>query len=51
MIDEPVGNRCPGSPGRRSPAEDGPGAFYLRLGFRPTGETAGEQTVADLNLA
>ncbi|RZU30510.1 GNAT family N-acetyltransferase [Blastococcus saxobsidens] len=32
------------------PGEDGPGAFYLRLGFRPTGETSGDQTVAVLDL-
>ncbi len=29
---------------------DGPEPFYLRLGFRPTGETSGGQVVADLDL-
>ena len=28
----------------------GPGSFYARLGFRPTGETSGLQTVAELRL-
>jgi len=28
------------------PDEDGPGPFYARLGFHPTGETSGGQTVA-----
>lgn len=28
-------------------AEDGPGRFYLRLGFRPTGETSGGQVVGE----
>ncbi|MBD0712421.1 MULTISPECIES: GNAT family N-acetyltransferase [unclassified Streptomyces] len=27
------------------PGEDGPGAFYRRLGFRTTGEVSGDQTV------
>ncbi|MFI8522204.1 GNAT family N-acetyltransferase [Streptomyces sp. NPDC085481] len=33
------------------PGEQGPGEFYARLGFRPTGETAGAQTVGVLDLA
>ncbi|MFD5633135.1 GNAT family N-acetyltransferase [Streptomyces sp. NPDC127077] len=32
------------------PGEDGPGAFYRTLGFRPTGETSGDQTVGALEL-
>jgi diamine N-acetyltransferase len=32
------------------PGEDGPEGFYLRLGFRPTGETSGEQRVGELAL-
>ena len=32
------------------PDELGPGPFYARLGFRPTGETSGGQTVAELLL-
>ncbi|MER6099295.1 GNAT family N-acetyltransferase [Streptomyces sp. NPDC001728] len=32
------------------PGEDGPGAFYHRLGFRPTGETSGDETVGVLEL-
>ncbi|MBC3989068.1 GNAT family N-acetyltransferase [Streptomyces sp. AC563] len=32
------------------PGADGPAAFYLRLGFRPTGETSGDQTVGVLEL-
>ncbi|MCZ7414693.1 MULTISPECIES: GNAT family N-acetyltransferase [unclassified Streptomyces] len=32
------------------PGEDGPEKFYLRLGFRPTGETSGGQTVGELDL-
>ncbi|MFF9067832.1 GNAT family N-acetyltransferase [Streptomyces sp. NPDC014891] len=32
------------------PGRDGPGAFYERLGFRPTGETSGEQVVGVLDL-
>ncbi|MFC9531352.1 GNAT family N-acetyltransferase [Streptomyces sp. NPDC056975] len=32
------------------PGSDGPEGFYLSLGFRPTGETSGDQTVADLRL-
>jgi diamine N-acetyltransferase len=32
------------------PGEDGPGGFYLRLGFRPTGETSGDQIVGELAL-
>lgn len=32
------------------PDESGPGAFYAGLGFRPTGETSGGQTVAVLDL-
>jgi diamine N-acetyltransferase len=29
------------------PGEDGPERFYLRLGFRPTGETSGGQVVGE----
>lgn len=32
------------------PGESGPEGFYLGLGFRPTGETSGDQTVGELNL-
>ena len=32
------------------PDADGPGGFYAGLGFRPTGELAGQQTVAVLEL-
>ncbi|MEU3462827.1 GNAT family N-acetyltransferase [Streptomyces sp. NPDC006733] len=32
------------------PGEDGPERFYLGLGFRPTGETSGDQTVGELDL-
>jgi diamine N-acetyltransferase len=32
------------------PGEDGPEEFYLRLGFRKTGELAGEQIVGVLEL-
>ncbi|MER6912511.1 GNAT family N-acetyltransferase [Streptomyces sp. NPDC000594] len=32
------------------PGPDGPEGFYLGLGFRPTGETSGGQTVAVLDL-
>jgi diamine N-acetyltransferase len=32
------------------PGEDGPERFYLGLGFRPTGETSGGQTVGVLEL-
>ncbi|MFJ6623630.1 GNAT family N-acetyltransferase [Kitasatospora sp. NPDC091335] len=32
------------------PGPDGPEEFYARLGFRPTGETSGGQTVAELDL-
>jgi len=32
------------------PGDDGPEGFYLGLGFRPTGETSGGQTVAVLEL-
>lgn len=32
------------------PGETGPEPFYLRLGFRPTGETSGGQTVGVLKL-
>jgi diamine N-acetyltransferase len=32
------------------PGEDGPGGFYRRLGFRPTGETSGDQIVGELEL-
>ncbi|MET9799708.1 GNAT family N-acetyltransferase [Streptomyces sp. NPDC006368] len=30
--------------------EDGPEEFYLRLGFRPTGEKSGDQVVGELEL-
>ncbi|MGW0795460.1 GNAT family N-acetyltransferase [Streptomyces sp. NPDC002692] len=32
------------------PGADGPAGFYLALGFRPTGETSGDQTVGVLAL-
>ncbi|MFC8225065.1 GNAT family N-acetyltransferase [Streptomyces sp. NPDC057287] len=32
------------------PGADGPEGFYLGLGFRPTGETSGDQTVGELEL-
>ncbi|MFJ4438098.1 GNAT family N-acetyltransferase [Streptomyces sp. NPDC088923] len=32
------------------PGPDGPEAFYQRLGFRPTGETSGGETVGVLGL-
>jgi diamine N-acetyltransferase len=32
------------------PGPTGPGAFYLSLGFRVTGETSGDQTVGVLDL-
>ncbi|WP_327677534.1 GNAT family N-acetyltransferase [Kitasatospora sp. NBC_00458] len=32
------------------PDDDGPGAFYAKLGFRPTGEFSGDQAVAELDL-
>lgn len=32
------------------PGADGPAGFYLGLGFRPTGETSGDQTVGTLEL-
>lgn len=32
------------------PGEHGPGEFYRRLGFRETGETAGEQLVGVLDI-
>ncbi|MEU6660958.1 GNAT family N-acetyltransferase [Streptomyces sp. NPDC046821] len=32
------------------PGPDGPEGFYLGLGFRPTGEQSGGQTVAELRL-
>ncbi|MFD4999590.1 GNAT family N-acetyltransferase [Streptomyces buecherae] len=32
------------------PGADGPAAFYLGLGFHPTGETSGDQTVGVLEL-
>ncbi|MFF4339193.1 GNAT family N-acetyltransferase [Kitasatospora sp. NPDC001540] len=32
------------------PGADGPAGFYLALGFRPTGETSGGQTVGALEL-
>ncbi|MFD5247158.1 GNAT family N-acetyltransferase [Amycolatopsis sp. NPDC058340] len=33
------------------PGEDGPERFYLRLGFRLTGEMSGDQVVGELALA
>ncbi|MFG2093801.1 GNAT family N-acetyltransferase [Streptomyces sp. NPDC048612] len=33
------------------PGSDGPEAFYLGLGFRPTGETSGDQRVGELALS
>ncbi|ROQ33401.1 diamine N-acetyltransferase [Streptomyces sp. PanSC19] len=33
-----------------APGEDGPGAFYERLGFRTTGEVSGGQTVGVLDI-
>ncbi|MFB6818551.1 GNAT family N-acetyltransferase [Streptomyces sp. NPDC056347] len=32
------------------PGEHGPEGFYLGLGFRPTGETSGDQVVGELEL-
>ncbi|MEV5446485.1 GNAT family N-acetyltransferase [Streptomyces sp. NPDC052644] len=32
------------------PGDNGPEGFYLSLGFRPTGETSGGQTVGELAL-
>lgn len=32
------------------PGADGPEGFYLKLGFRPTGEVSGEQRVGELAL-
>ncbi|WP_338494822.1 GNAT family N-acetyltransferase [Streptomyces sp. SJL17-4] len=32
------------------PGDDGPGAFYDRLGFRTTGETSGDQVVGVLDV-
>ena len=32
------------------PDELGPGAFYVRLASRPTGEMSGDQTVAERQL-
>ncbi|KPI20970.1 GCN5-related N-acetyltransferase [Actinobacteria bacterium OK006] len=32
------------------PGADGPAGFYLALGFRPTGETSGDETVGMLEL-
>ncbi|WLQ33847.1 GNAT family N-acetyltransferase [Streptomyces castrisilvae] len=32
------------------PGDDGPEGFYLGLGFRPTGETSGDETVGELEL-
>ncbi|MCX5227687.1 GNAT family N-acetyltransferase [Streptomyces sp. NPDC006553] len=32
------------------PGDDGPGAFYERLGFRTTGETSGDQIVGVLDV-
>lgn len=33
-----------------APGEHGPERFYLRLGFRPTGEKCGNQVVGELDL-
>ncbi|MFD3918053.1 GNAT family N-acetyltransferase [Streptomyces sp. NPDC058595] len=33
------------------PGDDGPERFYVGLGFRLTGETSGDQTVGELELA
>ncbi|MFE1785447.1 GNAT family N-acetyltransferase [Streptomyces sp. NPDC059506] len=33
------------------PGDDGPEGFYLGLGFRLTGETSGDQSVGELELA
>ncbi|MZD05772.1 GNAT family N-acetyltransferase [Streptomyces sp. SID5785] len=33
------------------PGPTGPAAFYLRLGFRPTGETSGTDEVGEMELA
>ncbi|MGI5482925.1 GNAT family N-acetyltransferase [Streptomyces lavendofoliae] len=33
-----------------APGGDGPEDFYLALGFRPTGETSGDQRVGELHL-
>ncbi|MFF4867592.1 GNAT family N-acetyltransferase [Streptomyces sp. NPDC090109] len=33
-----------------APGDEGPGAFYRRLGFRTTGETSGQQLVGVLDL-
>ncbi|MET8556624.1 GNAT family N-acetyltransferase [Streptomyces sp. NPDC004959] len=33
------------------PGADGPAGFYRALGFRPTGETSGDQTVGVLELS
>ncbi|WP_329388291.1 GNAT family N-acetyltransferase [Streptomyces sp. NBC_01716] len=33
------------------PGDDGPERFYLGLGFRLTGETSGDETVGELELA
>lgn len=32
------------------PGDDGPEGFYAGLGFRPTGDTSGDQTVGELEL-
>ncbi|MEU9704697.1 GNAT family N-acetyltransferase [Streptomyces sp. NPDC047981] len=54
--DEPGPETGPGSTAPRSmyvtwePGEEGPEGFYLGLGFRPTGETSGRQTVGVLDL-
>ncbi|GAA1522721.1 GNAT family N-acetyltransferase [Streptomyces albidochromogenes] len=32
------------------PGANGPEGFYLGLGFRPTGETSGDQTVGELDV-
>ncbi|MGW1997726.1 GNAT family N-acetyltransferase [Embleya sp. NPDC001921] len=33
------------------PGDDGPEGFYLRLGFRPTGETSGDERIGELDLS
>ncbi|MFI6638646.1 GNAT family N-acetyltransferase [Streptomyces sp. NPDC050504] len=32
------------------PGDEGPEGFYLGLGFRPTGETSGDETVGELRI-
>ncbi|MFI6982263.1 GNAT family N-acetyltransferase [Embleya sp. NPDC050154] len=33
------------------PGDDGPEGFYLRLGFRPTGENSGDERIGELDLS